>query len=277
MVPRCARASFHFACAPDGATYLARQFAPYPLHVTRPFRFEGDPAGMVALYLQSVSGGLYPEEGVALDLTMEADAAVHVTTQASTIVHGSRGASARQRVSLRVGERAFAEYWPEPLILFPDAALESSREIEVGAGATVLVADAFLAHDPEGGERCFDRLESVTRVASTDGRVLLLDRFTATGPAASAGLPGVSGGCRAQATVLALGRSPASGKLVEVLRGAIDRLEGIYAGASELPNGAGAWARLLAEDGVSLGRALDAAWVALRTALGYPEPRPRRK
>jgi hypothetical protein len=50
-----------------------------------------------------------------------------------------------------------------------------------------------------------------------------------------------------------------------------------FAGASELPNGSGAWAKLLCEDGVALRRIMDDLWITARQALRGTLPARRRK
>jgi urease accessory protein len=47
----------------------------------------------------------------------------------------------------------------------------------------------------------------------------------------------------------------------------------VSGGASELPNGAGAWARVLGESSAAVSAALHAAWdEARRAVLGVPAP-----
>ena len=56
---RQGRASLRFSRRGDSKTFISDQYVAYPFHLTRPFYFEGDPDGMLSLYLQSASGGIY--------------------------------------------------------------------------------------------------------------------------------------------------------------------------------------------------------------------------
>ena len=60
-----------FESTPSGETFLARRFVTYPFFLTAPFRLDRTPAGMVTTILQSVSGGVYEREQLALSLTAE--------------------------------------------------------------------------------------------------------------------------------------------------------------------------------------------------------------
>jgi hypothetical protein len=51
----------------------------------------------------------------------------------------------------------------------------------------------------------------------------------------------------------------------------------VYVGASDLPNGCGAWLRVMAADAIALRTTLVAAWQAARQTLTGQIPAPRRK
>jgi urease accessory protein len=256
-----------------GRTWIAEQRTPHPFHVTRPFRVEGDPSGMATLYLQSSSGGLYGDDDLSLAITAEAGAAAHVTTQASAVVHHARGGETRQRVTLQAGEGALLEFCPDPAILFAGARLRQSVRARVGAGARMILTDAALAHDPDGGAAPFDRLISEIAVTETGGRALLIDRAEVAGAdwaARTAGRPCVG-------TVVVAGGDPAA--VAEALRAALETgaEDETYAGVSGFPERGVAVARFLSADGAALTRALRAGWEAAREALtGAPAPARRK-
>ena len=61
------------------------------------------------------------------------------------------------------------------------------------------------------------------------------------------------------------------------MRTALAGVPAVFSGASELPAGSGACARLLAPDAAALGEAFRAAWRALRQELTGEDPPGRRK
>lgn len=262
-----------FECSPSGETFLSRRFVTYPFFFTAPFRLDRTPSGMLTTILQSVSGGIYEREQLALSFTAERNARVHCTTQSATVVHSMTDESeASQLVTIHTANGSFVEYLPDPLILFPEAKLRTALHIVVEQGATVILSDAFLSHDPEDRGRSFCSLGNETLVHHVDGRLLCADRFIITGKAMLL----ASSEYTAQGTVWVL-TSQLHEELLSALRKTLASIAGLYAGVSMLPNNAGVVSRFLATDTVALSKGLRAAWVAARYVLTGEEPQSRRK
>jgi urease accessory protein len=275
--PWRSRIELEFARAPSGETYLRRQHAAYPYHLCKPYRYAGDPEGMATLYLQSCAGGIYAGDRLEERILVGEGAAAQVTTQAASIVHSMIGSSAAQSVEIEAESGSFLEYLPDPLILFPHASFETRLRIRAAPEATVVACDSFLMHDPDAAGRAFDRLSAEIAAEASDGRLLALDRLEIAGAAMTSGLAGLSSRFAAHGSLWALCRSDAADRVVETVRECLAGIVGIYAGASRLPNQAGAAARILAEDGVALRAGLFAAWSGARLALTGRLPEPRRK
>ncbi len=271
------RLEIAFARAPGGRTYLRRQYASYPYHVCRPLTFEGDPAGMATIYLQSCAGGIFRDDRLREHIVAEEGTAAHVTTQASTIVHSMDRGNARQEVLIEAAAGSFVEVLPDPFILFPQSRFASDVRIRAHETATVVVADSFICHDPAGVGAMFNRFDGDLRVEDLQGRLLMLDRFRTTGAMVVGRRPGITGAFAAQGGLFVIQPQRAAGDLVDALRNATADIAHIYAGASELPNGCGAWLRVMAADGVALRAAMMAAWQAVRQTLRGQTPAPRRK
>jgi urease accessory protein len=270
------RLELGFAAGGDGVTRLSRQFARYPFHLCRAFRFAGDPPEMATLYVQSCSGGIYEGDRLSLRIDAPARAQLHLTTQAATIVRSMRGTGARQGTELEAGPGSLVEHLPDPLILFPQARLETSLRVKADREARVLSGEAFLLHDPLGRGRPFAHLVSLLQVEErASGRLLFKDRLAVAGEDWTARGPGVTGDAAGTATLVMLG--PDAPSLVTRLRSAMDAIPGLWGGASLLPRGAGAVCRFLARDGRALRSGLDAVWRATRLHWTGTEPRTRRK
>lgn len=265
---RAARAALEFREV-AGITHLMRQYTPHPFHITRPFRHADDPQGMATLYLQSSSGGLYGDDDLGLSVRLGPAAAAYLTTQASTVVHDARGwPGARQNVTLELGAGAWLEYLPDPSILMTGSRLTNRVLAHLDKGARLLMADAQLCHDPEGGERPFDTLDSTVSLTGPDGPIML-DRFDLSG----ADWMARTGGARCAGMIVAADAPGAGSAMVEALAAQ----GGIYAGLSDLPDRGVCLLRFLADDGAALTRAMNAAWAAARRALTGAIPHPRRK
>ncbi len=266
-----------FAVAPDGRTFVDRQLALYPFHLCRVLSVPGDPAGFATLYLQSCSGGIYEDDRHRIDIRAAAGAKAHVTTQASTIVHGMQTGGAVQEVALEAGEGALLEYLPDPLILFAGARLDAQLRIRAHPTARTLAAESFILHDPAGGDGVFERLGSRTEVEDASGALLACDRYSIAGAELRDLWPGIAAGFRAQGTLWLIGGDLDPEPILPAVRGALASRAGVYAGVSLLPARCGLLARLLAADGAALRAAMTAAWQTMRLALTGAAPQPRRK
>ena len=266
-----------FESAPSGETFLARRFVTYPFFLTAPFRLDRTPAGMLTTILQSVSGGVYEREQLALSLTAGRNAQAHCTTQSATVVHSmAPEGTASQLVTIHAASGSFVEYLPDPLILFPDASLRTALHVEVEDDTMVIFSDGFLSHDPDARGRHFRSLFSETLVQHADGRRLCADRFTIRGDDWRFALSAKPQSYSACGTVWII-TSQSHDELRAVLRNRLGSFPGLYAGVSSLPYSAGVWCRLLAIDAAVLNRGLFAAWSAARVVLTREEPQSRRK
>lgn len=274
---RNGRSAFVFRRGPDGRTFLFRQYTSYPFHICRPHYFVGDPPGMATLYLQSVAGGIFESDRLEVQIAAEPNAELHVTSQAATIVHGMERNHAEQSLTIEAGEGAFVECLPDPTILFPKAKLSTRLRIHAHETATVLAADAFLAHDPDGRAVMFDWLANDFSVVDDSGYAVVRDRFRVTGDLLARALPGVNGTWSAQATVIVVRRNVDVAPLLETVRCELDLMPDVYAGASELPGKTGIGVRILAADGHALRSAMLSVWSSARIQAGMPKPSVRRK
>lgn len=269
--------SLSFKRDPSGQTFIARQRTTYPFTLTQPFCLDRAPHGMLTLMLQSISGGVYENERLALDFSVEDGACVHLTTQGATVVHSMReGRVATQQVSIRAGKGSFVEYLPDPLALFPQAHFRSAVHIDVEEGATAISGDAFGLHDPDALGRPFGSIFNETVFQRPDGQRHCADRFEISGHEFVTSLPSALRRYQTQGTFWVVSDHDTE-ELVTAVRTALDPLPGIYAGASILPDNAGVWMRVLALDAVALRNAFHAAWSAVRLCLTGVKPPSRRK
>lgn len=257
-----------------GRTVLRRQHVGYPFHITRPFQLDRNKPELATLYLQSTSGGLYAADRLALDLVVGADAALNLTTQASTVVHDGRGDRSMMRQSLTVEGGAFCAFISDPYVLFPGANLHVETTVTAATDAIVILADGFAAHDPHRRGGTFAKFSTATSIMGRDGRLVMADRGSIGGDELSAGC-GALGGMAAAGSVIMIAPPDRLADMAEIEAAADDC--GCLAGVTTAPNGAGLAMRLLAPDGGALTRGIEAAFhVAARAALGV-ELAPRRK
>lgn len=273
--PRKAHASLHFIADGRGRTVIGRQYMPYPFHITRPFRVDRKPAQMARVYLQSSSGGLYRDDQLDLTINAGRGTAAHVTTQASTIIHDSRGGGSVTNMDIHAADGAFVEVLPDPVILFAGADLTARVVAHVADNATLLLCDSFLSHDYQGGTQPFARYRNEIIIRDSAGKPIAIDRADIEGKELSAAGPAVHHrfACHGMIFVLA----PNIERLHTALLGTCRADEDNLSGASVIAGGRGVMARVLARDGHHLTAALETFWQAARLALTGETPPPRRK
>ncbi len=257
-----------------GRTVLSQQRVPYPFHATRTFYLDRARPEIATLYLQSASGGLYRGDSLALSIVVDANAAAHITTQASTIVHRTHRRGVAQSTHIEIGDHAFAAVTPDPLVLFPGAEIACTTDITLAATASAILTDGLAHHDPEGNGRPFDRYSNAVIVRDAKGIVLLADRGSVAGEL-TLGPASPLGPFRAAGTILVLGHGSDRCD-PDALEGRLAAC-GCFAGISKIPNNAGVGGRVLAANGGALARGLELAFdVAFEALIGVPPARRRK-
>ncbi|VTZ20929.1 Urease accessory protein UreD 1 [Methylocella tundrae] len=269
---RRSHASLVFAKG-GGRTFLNSQRVPYPFHITRPFWLDAACPDLATLYLQSASGGVYRGDHLRLSVEAKAGARAHVTTQSSSVVHDTGASPARQDTSVVVAPGAFLALTPDPLILFPGAALTSAHTITINATSCAIVTEGFACHDPSAAGRAFQDLELLLTILR-DGEVIVRERSRVAGEDVFSKTSPL-GPYRAYASMIILAPREAWPDALELQR-AFDA-QGCLAGASALQDGAGLCLRCLAPDGGALRDGLKVGFDVAFAALAGATPARRRK
>ncbi|WP_134167697.1 urease accessory protein UreD [Paraburkholderia caballeronis] len=286
-MPAAPQLDLRFERTRAGRTWLAWQRAGYPFHVGR--RLDGARDGDARVIVQSCSGGLFEHDRVAQRLVAADGAHARIETAAATIVHTMTDGHAASHVSIDAHPHARVAWLPEPTILFPRARFASAIDVTLHPRAAVLLADAYLTHDPARGSATFARLDASVAVRDPRGRLLALDRFVlepglsgqvgVTDAADAAGRPFAAHGglfvlIGADAADDEPGSTPTPGgdaarEVAAALAHALAHADGrqAYAGAGLLPGACGAFARILAADAPALRALLSTAVEAASRAL----------
>jgi urease accessory protein len=241
------------------ATVLARCRFTLPLQVLTPVALD-DTAAVVSIL--NPTGGLVGGDRLRIDVNVGAGAHACLTTPSATKVYRTAGEVAVQEAQLRVGPDATLEWVPDHTIPFAGSAFRQSIDIDVSAGARLIVVDAFAAGRVAREERWqFRVLESALRVRDAAGW-LLLDRF-ALGAGPWEGL-GFTEGAPYFATMVVVGK--AAGEARVALATAASALCGSRAAIGMSRRGA-VVVRCLAPSAPALTDAIDVLWGTARQAL----------
>jgi urease accessory protein len=243
-----------------GRTVFDKRLFRWPFVITRTFLLDAVPAHQLTVILQTSGGAILGDDRLNQRIAVGAGAAVHVTTQGATAIHRAQpDATTREAVRLRVEAGGILEYLPEGRILFPDAAVEQSIDLDCAPGATAIVSDAFTTHDPARLGRSFRRLDS-TLTVRRGGEPVMIDRSCITGPEVQRHRQHSAFGSMVFVAPYPAERlSAVSTELTARLAG----VTGLYAAASLLPGEIGVGLRLAGSDL----RSLRAGFELTRTIL----------
>ena len=129
-------------------TIIERAYASSPLRLLTP-RNHGNAAWV---YTSSFGGGLVDGDAVSLDVDVDRDASLFVSTQASTKVYRStHGSSAR--LTVRVADRGLLVLAPDPVVCFAESRFEQHQTFDVASDGRLVVIDWVTSGRRESGER----------------------------------------------------------------------------------------------------------------------------
>lgn len=258
-------------CDPDGRTVLAERFQKSPLQVMRPLYIDPVLREMPTVYVMSTGGGIVGGDRLDMDVRVSAGAHALVTTQAANRVHRMDVGYATQNVALTLGAGAVCEWLPDPLIPYGGSRFQQRLRAEVPDDAVLIAADVLTAGRVARGESWdVDAYVSAVEISRPDGTLLAVDTTHITRD--EAGHPLVTGDADAIGTLFVVAPGPAE-ELAAVMREAADAAGSVRCGVSTLPDGCGAWLRVLGRGQENVEAAVRAVWSAARVhLLGAPAP-----
>ncbi|GAA1052483.1 urease accessory protein UreD [Dietzia natronolimnaea] len=275
----------------DGRTVLADRYQKSPLQVMRPLYVDPLLPHVPVTYLMSTGGGVVGGDRLDIDVRMADRSHSVITTQAATRIHRMDAGFATQNVTLTLGAGAVCEWVPDPLIPYAGSRFQQRLRATVPEDAVLVVSDVLTAGRVARGERwAVDALVSQVEITRPDGTPMVVDTTRIVGgrgAGVGAGQTGpdddmVTGGSDAIGTLfvlapglaadLAAAMRAAIGSGVGVSRGEVSRGE-VSCGVSTLPEGCGAWSRVVGGSPEAVEAAVRAVWSAAREhVLGAPAP-----
>ena len=274
----------------EGRTVLADRYQKSPLQVMRPLYVDPVLPHVPVTYLMSTGGGVVGGDRLDIDVRLADRSHAMITTQAATRIHRMDAGFATQDVTLTLGAGAVCEWVPDPLIPYAGSRFQQRLRATIPEDAVLVVSDVLTAGRVARGERwAVDALVSQVELARPDGTPVVVDTTRIMGRAGAgvgagvgAGQTGpdddmVTGGSDAIGTLFVLAPGPAA-DLAASMRAAIGssvgvRWDEVRCGVSTLPEGCGAWARVVGGSPEAVDAAVRAVWSAARKhVLGAPAP-----
>jgi urease accessory protein len=183
-----------------GASVVANLVARSPLRLLAP-RNHG---GAAWVFTASLGGGLVAGDAVRLEVEVGPGASALIATQAATKVYRSaRTAGQQVELAARVGAGGLLVSLPDPVVCFAGASYRQRAQVDLAAGGSAVLVDAYTAGRSGRGERwAFRRYHAVTSIRY-DGQELAHDALLLD--PAHGELAGRMGRFDAWATVMAVG------------------------------------------------------------------------
>ena len=134
----------------NGKTILKSRRHSGPLLVQRPFYPEG---GVCHVYLLHPPGGVVGGDSLDIEVDVGTDCHVLLTTPAAGKFYRSDGRIARQTVHMRVAQNGILEWLPQETLVFDQARLVATNQIDLELGACFMAWDVLAFGRPAAGEK----------------------------------------------------------------------------------------------------------------------------
>jgi urease accessory protein len=248
-----------------------------PVQVLRCHYLDAGAPDMAFVMIASPGGGVLQGDRLTIDVRVREGARLHLGTQSATRLYRMPNGAARIETRLDVERGAYLEHLPDPWLPFADSHVSIETEVIADPRATVLLGEIVAPGRAARGEILQQRRFESSVVASRPSGSLLFTDATVLDSRATLSDPGMLGSHRAVGSLHAIGPHIGPGVLRAAMAATRTGGSTAYAGASSLPNDAGAWLRVIADETGEAQRVVAGGHAAVRTmVVGSPVPESRR-
>ena len=220
-----------------------------PIIVQQELYFDECMPEMPCVYILSSGGPNVDGDRYEQHFEVRRNAYAHVSTGAATKLAEMRNDYSSLHQTFRLGEGAYMEFLPEPVIPCRNTRFAAVTDIEIDPSATLFYSEIYLAgrHWFGGGEMfAYDILSVCTRARRTDGRPLFREKFVIRPQESSPATAGVMNGYAVFANAVVL--TPEADAIYAASEAFIDPEEGTAAGVTRLPDGCGVILKVLSRE-----------------------------
>ncbi|KUM36548.1 urease accessory protein UreD [Arthrobacter sp. EpRS71] len=157
-----------------GRSVASRQFHEGALRVLRPHYL--DESGQVCYVMVNPGGAYLGADLFLIDVEVESNAALLLTTQSATKVYRTPGSFAEQRMRVRLGEGSRLELMPDQLIAYREASYRQNSHISLHPTSSLVMAEVITpGWSPDGASFKYEevRLRNEIWIEDADGAKLL--------------------------------------------------------------------------------------------------------
>lgn len=167
----------------NGSSCIRRQYVTYPYRLSRPLALAPTDLSQLYLYIMNSSPGLLAKDNLRLALNLDAGTHLYLTDQSATKVHSMpAGDKAKTYYEIEVGDKASLELVSEPLIFFPNSALEQTIRIVLHSTAQLFLSEIIVPGRLARGEFYdFQYYLSRMEASTPDGKLIFADTMQLDG------------------------------------------------------------------------------------------------
>lgn len=262
----------------DGRTVLAILERRPPYMVQRALYCDEQMPHLAWVFLITSTGCVVQGDRLALEVALGAGAQAHITTQAASKIHAMDANYAVQVQSISVGDGAYLEFLPDPVIPHRRARFVSDTRITIAPTATMLWSEIIQPgrkhHHPD---ECFGAtvLSMSIAAARPDGRGLFAEKLLMEPERYPVRQTGVMNAFDVLGNVILCTPKDHADRIHAGMPATVDLASGLAFGACRLPNDAGLVYKVLGRETVQVKAAVREFWRMVRKeVIGTDIPPP---
>jgi urease accessory protein len=230
------------------------------------------------VFVITSTGCVVQGDRLAMEAALGPGAQAHITTQAASKIHTMHANYAVQTQSITLGDGAYLEFLPDPIIPHRRARFVSDTQIVIAPTATMLWAEIIQPgrkhHHPE---ECFGATLMSMSIAAArpDGRRLFAERLLIEPGRYPVRQAGVMDSFDVLGNVILCTPKDHADRVYDRVQAAVDPVGGVACGACRLPNEAGLIYKVLGRETAQVKAKVREFWRAVRQeVIGTDIPPP---
>jgi urease accessory protein len=262
----------------DGRTVLANLERRLPCMVQRALYCDQQMPQLPWVFMITSTGCVVQGDRLAMEVALGSGAQAHITTQAASKIHAMDANYAVQVQSITMGDDAYLEFLPDPIIPHRRARFVSDTRITIAPTATMLWSEIIQPgrkhHHPD---ECFGATVMSMSIAAArpDGRRLFAEKLLIEPERYAVRQTGVMDSFDVLGNVILCTPKEHADRIHERVQATVDVAAGLAFGASRLPNEAGLIYKILGRETVQVKAKVREFWRAVRKeVIGTDIPPP---
>ncbi|PWT84568.1 MAG: urease accessory protein [Blastocatellia bacterium] len=262
----------------DGRTVLANLERRPPYMVQRALYCDEQMPHLAWVFMITSTGCVVQGDRLALEIALGSGAQAHITTQAASKIHAMDANYAAQVQSITVGDGAYLEFLPDPVIPHRRARFVSDTQITIAPTATMLWSEIVQPgrkhHHPD---ECFGATVMSMSIAAArpNGRRLFAEKLLIEPGRYPVRQTGVMDSFDVLGNVILCTPKDHADRVYNRVHATVDLVAGVAFGACRLPNEAGLIYKVLGRETVQVKARVREFWRVVRQeVIGTDIPRP---